>query len=174
MAKVSSKQIDIDEKKVIEQIQKNAKESIDKIAEKCGFSRQKVWRIIKRLEKNKTVWGYHAVIDNEKIGLKSYILLLKRSNVAVDKSLDKLILDTSEEIGKKIGINVLGSYYLHGTFDWIFCFTAEDIKHAKKFGEIINRDYSKYVSEIQIMEKIFTAKKCGSINPNINKLKDFF
>ena len=55
MPKNSSEQIDVDEKKVIRELQRNSKESIDKIAKKCGFSRQKVWRIIKRLEKNKTI-----------------------------------------------------------------------------------------------------------------------
>jgi len=56
MPKSSRKQIDNDEKKILRELQKNSKESIDKIAKKCGFSRQKVWRIIKRLEKNKTIW----------------------------------------------------------------------------------------------------------------------
>jgi len=51
---------------VIEQLQRNSNESIDKIAKTCGFSRQKVWRIIKRLENNKTIWGYTAVPDKEK------------------------------------------------------------------------------------------------------------
>ena len=53
MPKNSKKQIDKDEKKVIAELQNNARESIDKIAQECGFSRQKVWRIMKRLEKNK-------------------------------------------------------------------------------------------------------------------------
>jgi len=69
MPKSSKKQIDDDEKVVVQKLQKNSKESIDKIAKKCGFSRQKVWRIIKRLEKNKTIWGYHAIVDNKKITL---------------------------------------------------------------------------------------------------------
>ena len=51
MPKSSKTQIDKDEKKVIHELQKNAKESIDTIALRCNFSRQKVWRIIKRLEK---------------------------------------------------------------------------------------------------------------------------
>ena len=55
MEKTSKKQIEEDERKIITDLQKNAKESIDVIAKKCGFSRQKVWRIIKRLEKNKII-----------------------------------------------------------------------------------------------------------------------
>jgi DNA-binding Lrp family transcriptional regulator len=66
MSKSSKEQIDADEKKILWELQKNSKESIDKIAKKCGFSRQKVWRVIKRLEKDKTIWGYHAVVDDNK------------------------------------------------------------------------------------------------------------
>ena len=51
MPKTSKEQIADDEKKIIRELQKNSKENIDKIAKRCGFSRQKAWRIIKRLEK---------------------------------------------------------------------------------------------------------------------------
>ena len=57
MTKSSRKQTDNDEKEVIRELQKNSKESIDNIAKNCGFSRQKVWRAIKRLEKNNTICG---------------------------------------------------------------------------------------------------------------------
>ena len=67
-----------DEKKVMHELEYNANESIDVIAKKCGFSRQKVWRIKKKLESNKTIWGYHAVVDHEKLHQKSYIMLIKK------------------------------------------------------------------------------------------------
>jgi DNA-binding Lrp family transcriptional regulator len=47
MPKSSAQQRIKDEKKIIGVLQSNAHESIDVIAKKCGFSRQKVWRIIK-------------------------------------------------------------------------------------------------------------------------------
>ncbi len=56
MAKSSKKQIYEDELKVIVELQKNSNENIGAIAKKCGFSRQKAWRIIKELEENKTIW----------------------------------------------------------------------------------------------------------------------
>ena len=42
MPKSSIEQIDLDEKKVIRELQKNSKENIDKIEKKCGFSRQSI------------------------------------------------------------------------------------------------------------------------------------
>ena len=174
MPKSSKKQIDEDEKKVIRELQRNSKESIDKLAKKCGFSRQKVWRIIKRLENNKTIWGYHAVVDNEKINMKSYVMLIKRTNEPIGTAIDKIIKDSLAEIGKQVEVNVQVNSYLHGIYDWMFCFTAQDIRQAKKFSEILTCEFSKYIGEIHILEEIFPIKKCETLNPNIDKLKEFF
>ena len=72
MPKRSKKQIKIDETKILQELEKNANKSINEIANKCNFSRQKVWRTIKRLEKNNTIWGYVTIIDHEKQDLNSY------------------------------------------------------------------------------------------------------
>ena len=174
MPKNSREQIDVDEKKVIKELQKNSKESIDKIAKKCGFSRQKVWRIIKKLEKNKTIWGYYAVVDNEKVDMKRYIMLIKRSNVPMGETVNKIIDLTMHSKGEEIGINILCSSYIHGLYDWMFIFTASDIKNAKKFSELLTKEYQQAISEIYIMEDIFSVKKCGIVNPDMKKFKEFF
>ena len=174
MSKNSRKQIDKDEKMVITYLQQNAKESIDIIAKKCGFSRQKVWRIIKRLEKNKTIWGYHAVIDDEKVDRHSYIMLIKRSNEPMSTAIDKIISQTIEQRGQEIDVNVECSRVLHGIYDWFLCITAPDIREAKRFSEMFNREYPKLIDEIHILENIFTVKNSGVPNPNITKLKEYF
>jgi len=173
MPKSSRKQIDEDEKKVIRQLQINSKESIDEIAKKCGFSRQKVWRVIKRLEKNKTIWGYHAVVDCEKIDSKLYLMLIKKTHEPVSKIVDIIISRKLEEKAKEIGVAVGCSDYLHGCFDWSICFTAPSIKEAKKFCEIVNKLYPNHISEIHLMEKIFPVTSCNINNPDLNKLKEF-
>ena len=99
MAKSSKKKIYEDELKVIAELQKNAKESIDIIAKNCGYSRQKVWRIINRLEENKTIWGYTAVVNEERQGLKNYIILIKRTTLPIDEKLfDKIITRQLEKL----------------------------------------------------------------------------
>src|SRR4030043_1629205 len=87
MAKSSVKQIEKDEKKILDELSKNANKSINDIAESCGFSRQKVWRVINNLEKNHTIWGYVAVVDEEKLDKKSYIMLVKRTNKPITQEL---------------------------------------------------------------------------------------
>jgi DNA-binding Lrp family transcriptional regulator len=175
MPKSSRKQIDLDEKKVIAELQKNAKESIDIIAKKCGFSRQKVWRIIKRLEDNKTIWTYHAVIDSEKMDINKYILLLKRTtNPIPSDQLELTIRGELDDLLKKMGIGVDFAYYLNGCYDFALCVSAYNVKDLKKLTETINRMFREYISEIEVMEVIFPLVKCESMNPNIKDLKHFF
>jgi DNA-binding Lrp family transcriptional regulator len=174
MPKSSKEKIEADEKKILAVLGKNSNENIDSIAKKCGFSRQKVWRIVKRLEKNKTIWGYHAVVDDEKINKKSYIMLMKRTNEPLTDATNKIIKTSSDEIGKKVGVTVHTNCYLHGIYDWIFWFTAEDIRQAKKFSELIASHFSPYIREIHLLEEIFPLKKCQVLNPNLENFKNLF
>jgi DNA-binding Lrp family transcriptional regulator len=173
MAKMSLQQIDIDEKTVIRELQRNANEGVDAIAKRCGFSRQKVWRIIKKLESNHTIWGYHAVVDNERLHLKSYIILVKKANTPITKLLETILSRDIERNAGEVGVTITSSIYLHGFFDWSIKFTAGDIRQAKKFCEQFNRIYHEYVKEIYLIEEIFPVKYCGIQNPNVDKLKNF-
>ena len=174
MPKSSKKQINEDEKKILKVLQTSSGDNIDKIAKKCGFSRQKLWRIKKRMEKDKTIWGYHAVADDEKLGLIRYIMLLKRSAQPLGDAANNMTDLIMHEKGGEIGVNIICSRYLHGKYDWMFVFTAEDIKHAKKFSETLTREYHHVIKEIIILEDIFSVKECGMANPEIKKLREFF
>ena len=78
MPKSSKAKVEADEMKVLMELRKNSRQSLNELAEKCGFSRQKVWRIVNDLEKNQTIWGYSAVIDEEKLGQKQFFILIKK------------------------------------------------------------------------------------------------
>ena len=175
MPKSSQEQIDNDEKEIIRELQKNSKESIDKIAKKCGFSRQKVWRIIKRLENNKTIWGYHAAVDNNKVGLQRYFVLIKRTNKPFSKEhIDSII---KQELKSKIverKIIVDGISYVHGDFDGIYEIRTSNARQMKKFVEALYNLSKGYISDIKILEELFPIEKNGIVNPNIEELKDIF
>ena len=173
MAKSSEKQIQEDEKKIIEELRKNARGSIDNIAKKCGFSRQKVWRIIKRLEENKDVWGYNAIIDINKINMKKFLILIKRSTEPIDDAISKIIKLTMHKKGEELGVYVECSSYLHGRYDWMLGILARDMPSLKRFTHILEKEYQQVISEVHVMEDIFTVKKCGIVNPNVNKLREF-
>lgn len=174
MAKSSFKQIELDERKIIDELKKNAKENIDKISKNCGFSRQKVWRIINRLEENKTIWGYQAVVDDEKLGLKRYFVLLKRTRKPLSNSMVDIIIKRKikKEVAK-LGINIECSYYLEGAYDWIFCVSTDGIKQMKIFVESLHNLFMGYISDVKLLEAIFPIEKNGFENPNTEKIKEF-
>ena len=74
----------------------------------------------------------------------------------------------------KINIVLDDNFYLHGPYDLMFCFTAEDIKQAKQFSELVSQEFSQYISDIQIIEVIFQVKRSGMKNPHAEQLKEFF
>ena len=171
MAKNSAKQIELDEKKILNELAKNANKSINDIAKTCGFSRQKVWRIINNLEKNHTIWGYIAVLDEEKIDKKSYMILIKRTNKPLTQELINKII--KRELGKQSGVEIINSIYTHGSYDWIIFINTPDIRAAKAFVEEVNKLFEGFVAEVHLIEKMFSVVSCGVPNPEVEKLNDF-
>ena len=172
MAKSSKIKIMEDERKILLELQKNSNESIDILADNCKFSRQKAWRIVKRLEKNKIIWGYHAIINNKETGMKDYILLIKLKRLPINNSLEKKIVDGKvDELASDLEVIIENHIWLHGTFDGIVYFSAEDIRKAKKFHEKFLDLYQDNIFESQLLEQMVTIKKGGFTNPEIKKNK---
>lgn len=174
MPRVTKEQMRKDEEKVIKILSTKANESIDSIAKQCGFSRQKAWRIIKHLENNKTIWGYHAVADNEKLNRAAFILLIKATNLQPNDTADKLINKEVGKIAEEMGIDLECSNFVHGIYDWIVYFTAKDIKEAKKFEQMLCKTYPKHLLETALLQEMFPLKKCGFYHPEIEKIRGFF
>lgn len=174
MPKNSKKQISIDENKVINELKRNANKSINKIAKDCEFSRQKVWRIIKKLERDKVIWSYGAIVDEEKQGLNYYILLLRRGAKPVTKeAIENIVSREIEEEIRKIDCEMITSLYLHGLYDWIIIFTAPNTSQAKKVSELFRDRYQNLLDEVILLETIFPVKIQGIVNPEVEKFKTF-
>ena len=171
----SKKQIEDDEKKLLTVLQQNAGGSIANISKRCGFSRQKFWRIKKRLEKNKTIWGYNTVVDDEKLGLKRYLILIKRTNKPLTPIQLKLITSRKIlDVTSKFGITVESSYFIHGSYDWFFSVTARDLARVKKVINVFTILLKDVISEVDIQEVIFPVEKNNFTNPNLDQIKEFF
>jgi Lrp/AsnC family leucine-responsive transcriptional regulator len=173
MVKSSREQLKKDERKILEELKKNSNENIDIIAKHCGFSRQKVWRTIKQLEKDRMIWGYTAIIDEGKIGQKHFILLMKRKQKGFEeKIVDTLLSRSFDDAVTKMGINIETSSYIHGEYDWITSFLASDIRHAKQFCNSVNQSYPDVFEKFVLIETLFDIKKQYILNPDAKKLKE--
>jgi len=170
MVKSSKETILHDKIKVLNALEQHAKESIDEIAKRCGFSRQKVWRIIKNLEENKIIWGYTAVTDEAAKNLKHFTVLAKRNTVPFgDEVRKEIILRKLDDYPMDI-IKIENIYFTHGVTDWIITFYAPEIVSAKKFVEKTFAKFSKYLQEYSIIETLVPVRKQGLKNPRIKNL----
>ena len=168
MAKSSKSKILEDEKMILLELQKNSNESIGRIAKKCKFSRQKAWRLVKRLEKNKAIWGYRAIINNNETNMKDYVLLFKLKRLPINNNLEQQIIKGKiDELALKNEIIIENNIWLHGTYDGILYFSAKNIKKAKQFHEGILDLYQDTINESQLLEQMVTIKKGGFTNPDI-------
>jgi DNA-binding Lrp family transcriptional regulator len=176
MPKSSLKQIEQDEKKILDELVKNAHNSINEIANKLGFSRQKVWKVVKNLEENKTIWGYTAIIDNEKIGQKRFCILLKKAHVkATDEKLNIVINREMRNVAMKNGVNLESTYFFNGVYDGQICVTAENILQVKNFvSDLYEKIGASFIKEAEILEVLFPIQVNGFDNPAIKKFKDYF
>ena len=162
------------ERKILDALAENARQSLIEISEKTGLSRQTVQKILLKLEKDHIIWGYQPIVDEQKNGLKDYLVLIKRTPKPLDEKLaDKVISRKIEQMASKIGVKIVTSFYCHGSYDWITCFMAPDIKDAKKFTEDVKTVYIDHIADIQLLETLFFVKKDGILNPDVNDLKQF-
>jgi Lrp/AsnC family leucine-responsive transcriptional regulator len=165
---------DEDTVKILTALQKNSKNSYDLIAHRCGFSRQKVWRVIKQLEENNIMWGYTVVSDEQKQGLQKFVLLIKRSLQKLEeKTADIIASNKLEADYLKMGITIESSYYLHGEYDWVLIFTTKNLKYAKKFSNLLMEMYPGVILKVNLMQVLYTKRTHHIFNPETQKLKDF-
>jgi Lrp/AsnC family transcriptional regulator, leucine-responsive regulatory protein len=174
MSKSSRDQIGKDEKKILSELVKNSNEKIETIAKHCGFSRQKTWRFIKQLETKGLIWGYTAIFNEEKIGRMHFILMVKRTTKQIEeKTVDKIVSRKLEDLVAELGITIESSSYVHGEYDWVLTFTAEDIKQAKKFSDSLVALHPGVIEKVTIMQTLMFIRKHYILNPEKMKLKEF-
>lgn len=77
--------LDLKDRKILYELEKNARASVSEIAKKVGMSKQMVSYKIKRLEEAGIIGGYHAIIDTSRLGYMTYRVYLKFQHLTSEK-----------------------------------------------------------------------------------------
>ena len=72
--------IDLKDKKIIEALEDDARQSNIQIAKKVGLSKDAVRYRIARLEKEKIILGYYSVLNISRLGYLTYKLMINFQN----------------------------------------------------------------------------------------------
>jgi len=126
--------------KILFELDRNSRQSINEIAKKTNLSRDVVNYRIKQLEKNKIINGYITLIDFTKFGYQIVRLYLKLQN-------------TTEEIENEIIKHLLKEknfvtlYRIDGHYDLAMGILVKDFREYQKLFERFLKKYSTYVNE---------------------------
>lgn len=89
-----------------------------------------------------------------------------------NKYSERVNLDEIRKKYSQLGIELQSSYFLHGEYDWVLIFTAEDIKQAKKFSELLLNVYPDLIDKTSLSQVIYSPREHHILNPQSRKVKD--
>lgn len=158
---------------VLESLLDDPTKSVGEIAQELNSYRQGVWRKKKKLEDEKIIWGYTAVIDQKKIGHQMYLVLLKTKPMS--RGFADLIVDRIEKnVPKNIGARLIDLFYVNGEYDWIMRFSAKNHATARRYYDTLRVVYEEYLLEKPVMVDVnFIVVAEGKNNPKMDELYDF-
>ncbi len=112
--------------KIIKALKKNAKQNTKEIADSVGLSVSPTFQRIKKLEKQKIIKGYVAIVDQKKLGNG----IIAFCQITIAKHSKKTIDTFKNEIDK---INeVLECSHVSGNFDFLLKIAVTDMDHYHK------------------------------------------
>jgi Lrp/AsnC family leucine-responsive transcriptional regulator len=120
-------QLDEIDKKIIAILSENSKKGNKEIAVEIGLSLTPTFERIKRLERNKVILKYVAILDSKKIGKGLHVLCqvsLKAHNL-------ELLLGFEDEV---IHLKEVSScYHIAGNYDYLLSIEVKDMDEYQKF-----------------------------------------
>ena len=118
--------VDSIDRKILNILQKNAKITNAKLSKEIGLSPAPTLERVRKLEISGIISGYHAKLDNSKIGLNvsTYVMVSLKSHNK--KNLD-LFIDKIKNVE-----NIVECHHIIGSGDFILKVVAKDIESYQK------------------------------------------
>lgn len=146
--------------------------TMEEIGEVCGFSKQKVWRIMKKLRERNVILGDVSNLNPLAIGKRMFIIRMERSNHAIDSKLIALWNDRCimiDIMAKEYGLSVCAhdSYYMFSTYEWTTIVSTDSIQDLMRYIDIIRDILGSYYSRITYDEILWISHRNGMRNEDL-------
>lgn len=159
--------------RLLRQLLSDPTRSIRDIAKHLGTYRQKVWREKKKMEDEKVIWGYTAVLDEGRMGHVTYLVLMKMKPMSTELA-DLIMKRILKGEPFKQMVRLEEVLYVNGEYDWLVKFTAEDHATARRYYDSLRLSYHDHLLEKPtIIDVNFSLVKDGKKNPEIRRIHDF-
>lgn len=128
-------QLDIKDKKILHELDLNARISFSEIAKRIRLSKNSVINRVKTLEKEKIILGYNTLININSLGYTTYDIYLKFRNISFEKEeevIQKAVKNKNmwlvAKVEGNINLSLLISTKTPEEFDRIWSLFYEEIK----------------------------------------------
>lgn len=119
--------MDVTDRKILMQLQQNAKQNTKEIATKIGLSVTPTYERIKKLEQQEIIKSYVALVDRNKIGKE----LIAYCQVTLSKQQKKLADNFKREI--LLLPDIMECHQVSGNFDYLLKIAVNDISSFHSF-----------------------------------------
>jgi DNA-binding Lrp family transcriptional regulator len=112
---------------LLAELQRDAHQTVQQLAEHAGLSSTPCWKRIKEMENAGIIRGYTALIDREKVGLALCVIAeinLTRHNEDVVSQFEQEVADCPQ---------IVGCYATTGQADYVIKVLVPDIKAYERF-----------------------------------------
>jgi len=132
--------LDLKDKKLLYEIDFNARETYSKLAKKLNMSKRGVKYKLENLEKQKIILGYYPLLNLSKFGYYYFRVFVKFYNLSKDlkEKISKFILN-DENIGWAI--------WYYGEYDIGFTIWAKTVTEFKKFANKFYASFDKNIKD---------------------------
>jgi len=131
------KKLDVNDIKILKQLQKNASLSIEEISERISLSRNACWRRIRRLEDDGIINKRVAIVNAEALDLGQMVIVLISTNSHDSKWLGLFRAAITEMP------EIMGAHRMSGDLDYILRVRVRDVRAYDKF-------YQRLISKVPI------------------------
>jgi hypothetical protein len=101
------------------------------------------------------------------------MIFIKRTNKPLNKNIiEKIDSINLEDIASPLGVIIESSCYVHGNYDWIISFTAQNINQAKTFCDALYNGFPGAIEQIDMQQILYYVRKHHIINPDRKKLHE--
>lgn len=146
--------LDLKDKKILYELDINARQTASQIAKKVRLSKDTVNYRIKRLEKLRVIKGYYTIFDNSKLGYLSFRVYIKYFETTIEK--ETKIIDFLVK-NKKVGWVAKKEGY----HDLAFLVWCKDIYEFNDFWKNFLRKFRSYFNEeyISLWAKLYHYRR---------------
>mgnify|MGYP006285231157 FL=1 len=149
MVKISQKQYREDRKKIIYELKSNPKADVKEIADKLGFSKQKIYNVRRKLNTSQNKQTFEGFFHH---GPRRFIILAKMLSTIDGTNDDRNINFPSIQKLKQMGITVEFSYLTNGDSDVVIGISSESVMGAKMFCNMMKRCLCDTIRDIEVTE----------------------